>query len=338
MNSRQPTIKDIAQALGITAAAVSKALNDKPDISPDLKVRVKAWAAEHGYVPDLRARRLVTGSNQTLGVLLLNRFGRPVREYFGYHLLDGLQARCQEEDFDLVLLQEADSRGIRPNYLDLARRRGITALVVYGHDALDPQFVALAGSGLPIASVDGPLPGCPLVTSDQEAGIGSAVAHLAALGHRGVAYLGLRGDGWVARQRREGFRRVWAQVDDPPGQEVEGVLSVEGGRASGLALLGASPRPTAVVCASDLQAYGVLLAARDLGLSVPGDLSLTGFDDLHASAFLDPPLTTVAQDPARLGWLAADAALARWKQQPVADQSLVPTQLIVRASTKRSLP
>lgn len=337
MDQRKPTIKDIAQALGITSAAVSKALNDKPDISPELKQRVKDWAADHGYVPDLRARRLVTGTNQTLGVLLLNRFGRPVREYFGYHLLDGLQARCQEEDFDLVLLQEADSHGVRPDYLDLARRRGVTALVVYGHDPLDPRFGALAASGLPLATVDGPLSGCPLVTSDQVGGIASAVAHLVTLGHRRVVYLGLRGDGWVARQRREGFRQALAGVAEAEARETEGVLSVEGGRVSGLAILAGPDRPTAVVCASDLQAYGVLLAARDLGLSVPQDLSLTGFDDLQASAFLDPPLTTVAQDPARLGWLAADAALARWKQLAGSAPPLVPTQLVVRSSTQRRL-
>lgn len=333
------TLKDIAQALGLTTAAVSKALNDKPDISAETRQRVKAWAEQHGYVPDLQARRLVTGSSRTLGVLLLNRFGRPVREYFGFHLLDGLLARAQDEDFDVVLLQEADSAGQRHNYLDQARRRGITALVVYGQNWTDPQFAALAASGLPVASIDTPLPADrPHVTSDQRQGLAAAVQHVLDLGHRQLAYVGLRGNGFVARERLTGFRQAVQTWNQGPTEvaeavEAEAVLSLAGGLEAGLHLLDRADRPTAVVCATDLQAYGVLQAARQLGLSVPGDLSLTGFDDLQASALLDPPLTTVAQDTARLGWTGADLALAVWKGQSPPLLTTIPTQLIARQST-----
>jgi DNA-binding LacI/PurR family transcriptional regulator len=333
MAVKRPTIKDLARELGITPAAVSKALNDKPDISQVLKERVRIHAEQRGYVPDPQARRLVTGSRRILGVLLANRFNRPVREYFGFHLLDGLLERCQADDFDLMLLQETDSAGRRHDYLDQARRRGAGALVVYGLDAADPQLAALAVADLPCAAVDSPLPGRPFVTTDQRGGIAAAMEHLSALGHRRFAYVGLRGEGWVARERRAGFRSALAEIPGASALETTAALSVAGGRESGLAILSASPCPSAVVCAADLQAYGVLAATREIGLSVPGELSLTGFDDLHASAYLDPPLTTIAQDPRALGWTAADLALRSWRGEAVPETTCIPARLVARGST-----
>jgi LacI family transcriptional regulator len=333
MTVKPPTIKDLARELGITPAAVSKALNDKPDISEALKTRVRAHAEARGYVPDPQARRLATGRNRVLGVLLANRFNRPVREYFGFHLLDGLLERCQAEDFDLLLLQEADSAGRRHDYLDQARRRGVGALVVYGLDHADPQIAALAAGGLPCAAVDTPLPGRPFVATDQRSGIAAAVGHLAALGHRRFVYLGLRGGGWVARERLAGFQEGLVAIPGALAWESTATLSVAGGHEAGLALLDAAARPSAIVCAADLMAYGVMAAARDRGLSVPEGLSVSGFDDLQASSLIHPPLTTVAQDPKLLGWTAADLALRAWHGEAVPQTTRVPARLVIRGST-----
>lgn len=329
MDDPKPSIKTIARALGVTAAAVSKALNDKADIGPGLKARIRDEADRQGFIPSRAARQLATGRSRTLGIFLLNRFGRPVREYFGYHLLDGLLARAQTDDYDLVLLQDTDALG-RPLGVNHARERGVAGVVIFGLDAASPEASSWAESGLPAVAVDTPAPGLPLVTSDQRTGVASLVGHLRAFGHGRIGYIGLRGDGWVARERRAGFRGV----DGPtPGPEIEAPLNMEGGFEGATALVTRHPDLSALVCASDLQAYGALQALRRMGRTPPQHISLGGFDDLQASALMDPGLTTVAQDPAALGALAADSLLTLLAGRTVPELQLVPTRLIVRGST-----
>lgn len=333
--SDKPSIKTIAQALGITAAAVSKALNDKPDIGAALKERVRAEAVRQGFVPNRSARQLATGSSRTLGVYLLNRFGRTVREYFGYHLLDGLLARAQEADFDLVLLQDCDAEGLPLDWVGHARQRGVAGLVVFGLDSTSGQGTEFAGCGMPVVAVDTPAPGLSLVSSDQRSGMAAAVRHLRELGHQRIGYIGLRGAGWVAGERLAGFRDGLGGADGP---DLAAVLDLAGGQRAADELLDAHPGLTALACATDLQAYGALAALRRRGLRVPEDISLTGFDDLLASALLEPALTTVAQDPAALGWRAADGLLALIAGDRLAKRIFVPTKLVVRGSTGPARP
>jgi len=174
------------------------------------------------------------------------------------------------------------------------------------------------------------------VRTDHAAGIALAVAHLAALGHRRVGYAGGDPATVAGRERRRGFEAAAAELglDPEPRLRREAGFSAAGGAAAAAALLALGARPTAIVAICDDVAAGVLRAAADAGLSVPGDLSVTGFDDLPSAAQLSPPLTTVRQDAVALGRLAADTAHAAIAGgEGAMAPELVAPRLVVRGST-----
>lgn len=326
-------LQDLARHLGLSPSTVSKALNGRTDVSLAVRQRVTEAAQALGYEPHPGARSLALGRSATLGVFLLNRFGRPPGEYFGFQFLGGLMAEAQRRGLDLLLFSEPPP-GESEDYLAQARRRTLEGLIFIGLCETDPQLERLAQTELPLVSLDTPIPGSRrgFLATDNAGGLQRMLEHHWGQGRRRLAYLGLRGRGYVARQRLAGVRAFWAARAGTPGAslaETEAPLDAAGGYEGARRLLAARPRPEALVCATDLQALGALRAADEAGLRVPQDLALSGFDDLPLAAQLRPRLTTIAQDVETLGSLAVASVL---NPQSSSEPILVAPRLIVRES------
>jgi DNA-binding LacI/PurR family transcriptional regulator len=347
---RKPTLDTVAAALGVSRATVSNAYNRPDQLSPAMRARVMATAAELGYAgPDPVARSLATRRSGAVGVLLDDRLVRAFADAALPVMLDGLASVIDRLDQSLILLPGTAGDGPRPEAVARAQADVIIA------NSLPDGSAALAAvrrRGLPLVVIDQPLvSGAPMVRVDDALGGRLAAEHLLALGHRRVAVLtfatapdgfeGLAPDRRLAGMRylvsRERVGSYLATLRaagvDPPVWEAPG--SARGlGRRGAAALLAGEParRPTALLCASDELALGALEAARDAGLSVPGELSIVGFDDVPA-AQATPPLTTVRQPLAEKGRLAGEQALRLLTGDRAAPSHHLTVSLVVRQST-----
>jgi DNA-binding LacI/PurR family transcriptional regulator len=352
--ARRPTLLDVARAAGVSRSTASYAYNQPERLSAELRERVRAAAVALGYAgPDPAAAALRRGRAGALGVLFSESLSYAFADPAAILFLQGVATVGERLDVALTLLAVTPGGGtggpaaIRTSVVD--------GVIVYSVPEAHPAVLALAARGLPLAYVDMPAPeGEPQVRIDDRGGARRTAEHVLGLGHRRVGVLadrlsadGFRGTAGAARRRDADFpvarNRLAGYADalrdagiDPDGVPVYdcGGNAPEDGRVAASVLLGASPAPTALLCMTDQIARGALLAAADAGLAVPGDLSVTGFDDLPEAAAADPPLTSVHQDHEAKGVRAAQLLLEPGREPGPRSRAVeLPVRLIVRGST-----
>ena len=329
-----PGIVDVAAQAGVSTATVSRALRGVDRVSPATRDRVLAAAALLNYVASPTAASLASGRTGVVAVLapFLSR-------WFFAKVLDGVESRLRDEGLHVLLFNVGTTRSSRSLLLDrrLLRRR-VDAVLAVSCDLEPPEVALVAALNVPVVTVGVDAGGWDLVGIDDVRAGHDAMAHLLALGHRDVAYIG--GDRVrdvhvaTAVSRLEGAQKAAAEVGAPAPPEHVGDWTVVGGLAVGQELLGRPDRPTAVFAASDEMAIGVVLAARRLGLRVPEDLSVIGVDD-HELAFTHE-LTTVRQPVDELGTSAAGLLVDHLRTpRPDEHRTVVtlPTELVLRGST-----
>lgn len=338
------TIKELARRSGVSVGTVSRALNGYDDVSPATRERIQQLARELDYTPAAAARTLVTSTSHVVGVFLDTGEGHPDLQHpFFHEVLVGLKSTLGQAGYDLLLFaSEAPRNGLGDHsYLNRSTQHNVDAAVLMGPDPHDPEVRRLSRSSVPTVGVDLELTGdrASYVISDNTGGGRAAVLHLAELGHRRIATIGGLLDTRPGLDRLKGYREGLQQAGLAYRDELvkNGDFYVESGYQGACELLDLPPgeRPTAIVAASDLMAVGVLRAAAERGLSVPGDLSVVGFDDIMLAAHLHPGLTTVRQDKAGLGSAAGRAVLHALEHR-AADGPHVTTldvDLVVRGTT-----
>jgi len=322
------TLADIARAAGVSAPTVSKVLNGRADVAPATRERVEELLRRYGY-----RRRGVQAAP------LLDLVFHELESAWAMEVIRGAEQVAHDEGLSLVLSQSAGRHTPGQSWLDgvLARRPTGVLLVL---SKLDPaQREQLATRDIPFAVIDpaGDLEAdVPAVGATNWQGGLAATRHLIELGHRRIGVVAGPESMLCSRARVDGYRAGLETAGLPfdPALVRAGDFHHEAGYGCGLELLRLPDRPTAVFAGNDLQALGLYEAARELGLRIPDDLSVIGFDDLPAARWVGPPLTTVRQP---LGEMAAAAArivldLARGRR-PAATRIELATELIVRAST-----
>jgi LacI family transcriptional regulator len=336
------TIQQIAAKSGVSIATVSRALNGSPEVSEATRERILELARELDYTPSAAARTLVSRRSHVVGVILDTGPGHPdLLHPFFQEVLVGLKHGAGSLGYDLLLFasdEPGNGFGGTHSYLRRAGHHGVDGAIVMGFDGRDPEIARLAASGLPTIAVDADLhgPRTGFVMSENEQGARLAVRHLHELGHERIATITglLKTRPGVDRLDGYGYEMADLGLELPAEYVVEGDFYDESGYRGTRQLLELDNPPTAIFAASDLMAAGALRAANELGVRIPEDLAIVGFDDIGLASLIQPQLTTVRQDMHALGEAAA-AGLARMIDDPEAEpaRESVPTRLVVRDSS-----
>lgn len=326
------TLAQIAELGDVSAATVSKVLNGRIGVSSQTRQRINALLEEHGY------RRRGFTPRSSAGLIDLVFSG--LESLWALELLRGAEEEAGRTGVSLVIT-DAHGRSIGNQHWlrQLASRRTDGIVLVSSH-LMPGASTELAKLNTPLVEVDpvGDAPGhVPSVAATNWRGGLSAVEHLLSLGHRRIGMITGPEHVPCSRDRMSGYLAGLhrAGIEPDPRLVRQADFMVEGGRSAAGSLLDRPDRPTAVFAASDYSAQGVYLAAFDRGLSIPGDLSVVGFDDIPLCEWTQPPMTTVRQPLAEMATEATRMLLtmARQPEHPVSTRRELATKLIVRQST-----
>ena len=327
---RKVVMADVGRLAGVSHQTVSRVINGSPHVREDTRARVVAAMRELDYYPNSVARALVTGRTNTLGVVSFD-----TTLYGPASTLFGIERAAHEAGYFIIVASlKALNRDSIGEAVERLRVHGVDGILVITPLREAADALPHVRRGVPLVAVEaGPDASIPVVAVDQHAGAALATSHLLGLGHQTVWHLAGPAEFVEARQRVDGWRRTLARASIEPPPSLEGDWSARSGYELGRQL-SADRSVSAIFAANDQMALGVVRAMHEAGRSIPGDVSLVGFDDIPESPFFTPPLTTVRQDFDELGSRGVRLLLATME----AGERLEPgppiaPELIVRSST-----
>jgi LacI family transcriptional regulator len=334
MSASRATIRDIASEAGVSIATVSRVLNGRPDVSAETREAVLTVVRERGFTTNRSARALSGGKTGLVGLAVPFVHG----PYFA-PILAGAAEALYEQDTRIVVCSTHHHHDREVTLLDRLMHGTTDGAILLLPEETNAELVALQRQGFPFVVADPRVPleeGIASVSAANATGAKAATEHLLTLGHRRIG--AITGPvGMVATEdRRNGYHAalVAAGVVPDPSLEVPSNWQIEGGAEAALTLLHRPDRPTAVFAFNDNVAAGTMRAARKLGLRVPEDLSVVGFDDVEFAELLTPPLTTVRQPLEEMGRMAVSLLTRLIERQPLeAVHVELATRLVVREST-----
>lgn len=325
------TARDVARAAGVSVATVSRVLNGNPSVAPALQEQVQRVADELGYTPHAAARALALQRSMAIGAIV------PTLEDSNFAVgVAALQRRVAKAGYTLLLAssnydQEEELRQVRA-----LCAQGIAGLMMVGAQHAPATYDLLASKQIPYVNTWVIDADHPSVGFDNRE-IGRVLAdYLLDLGHTEFGIIAQRSpESDRAASRLAGVRRALKArgVRLPQEQLIERSHKIADGQTALRQLMSAKRRPTAVICGTDMLAFGALVEARRQGMNVPADLSVTGINDTELAANLSPALTTIRLSAEEVGYRAADYLLARANNEPGLRRTMVPFELVVREST-----
>jgi LacI family transcriptional regulator len=332
-----PSMKDVAARAGVSLGTVSNALNKPEQVSDRTRQRVLDAIEALGFVRNESARQLRSGRSRTLAYVVLDA-GNP----FFTDVARGMEEVAEAAGRAVFLCNSGEDPKRQDAYLDLLEQQRVEGVLITPVDRPEERFEQLEKRGIPVVVVDRNAgPDRCSVTVDDVAGGELAIAHLLERGHERIALVGGPSSIGQVADRWAGARRalVAAGAPEPVLLETTG-LNVAEGRRAGERLVGlpAARRPTAAFCANDLLALGLLQQMVRLGLAVPDDLAIVGYDDIEFAEAAAVPLTSVSQPRHLLGRTAVELLLAESGGEPDHHhrQVVFLPELVVRASTRSS--
>ena len=289
------TIKDIAKATGVSHSTVSRAMRGSSLISEETTKRIKETALNMGYFPSAAARSLKTNRSQALGIIVSN-----IDDPYFSEILQGIEEIGQNNNYSLFIAASQRDPEREASIVQAMRQHRVDGVIICSTNFSDQQSKQFSKYGIPIVVINNQAAEDYRysIYHDDMDGSRQLTRHLIKLGHRKIAYLGYALSGRTNMDRLAGFRHEMesAHLTIPPGyihQITESGLS--GGLSGADHFLRLAERPTALVCYNDMLAIGVIRGLRQAGVSIPQEISVTGFDNIDFSAFTDPPLTTFDQ-------------------------------------------
>jgi len=333
--SERMDIRTIASAANVSIATVSRTINHVPTVNPEIAKRVWEVIDELDYFPNTQARALVSGRSKLLG-LIVSEITNP----FFPELIQGFEDIAVANGYEILVSSTNHEPKRMSHCIRRMLERKVDGVAVMTFGIEEPLLDQLANRKVPLVFIDiGPnRPGISLLKIDYHHGILQGVQHLAALGHRNIAFISGPVTLQSAQSRRAAFSTALEEcaIAPNPAWIVEGDHTMEGGIACMEHLLSAKKMPTAVMCSNDMTAIGVLHKLYRAGLRVPDDLSVIGFDDIHIAEVTIPPLTTVQMSRFELARAAVTALRAHVEPSEHAEpkrEYKIQTELIVREST-----
>lgn len=339
------TLEDVAAAAGVSPATVSRVINGRPVVAEATRQRVLAAVERLNFRPDSLGRGLATRRTGTLGLVIAD-----ITNPFYPEIVRGVEQAAAQHGLSVLLYDTAEDSEREAQALRQLRDRRVDGIIVCASRLPEERIHALARPDTPLVLINRRLTAVAhgTVEADHEAGVQAAMDYLVRLGHRRIAYIGGPAASQVQQRRLAAFTREaaanWLSI--PPALLLHATPTVDGGKQVARAMLeldGPSrARPSAILAYNDLIAIGVILAAQDLGIAVPEDLSIVGHDDIPLAGMLRPALTTVRQPMRELGAQAVQVVQARLhaggtQAAPPVQRRLTP-ELVVRGSTAPLTP
>lgn len=331
------TIYDIAKITGYSAPTVSKALNNQSDIGQKTKEKILRVANELGYIPNSSAKGLVTKKSWLIGLIYEeDDMGVGIEHPLFSTIINAFKQEIEAAGYELIFIAR-NLGGRKMSLLEHCRYRQIDGVLIVNSDAKDPEVLEVAKSDVPCISSNIVFPNTSTVTSENIRPSVEAVQYLYNLGHRSIAHIAGPQDSIAAAgyERLEGYKAGLVSRHLPVRDElieISDYWNGDSGYKAMVELWKRAEKPTAIFCASDIMAMGVLNACHDLGLKIPEDISIISFDDNLWASFSHPPLTTFRQDRQAIGKKAAEMMKMLLNGEKVPLRVLVPVTLIERDS------
>ncbi|MEU6578547.1 LacI family DNA-binding transcriptional regulator [Streptomyces sp. NPDC046805] len=329
-------IKDVARQAGVSVGTVSNVINRPDSVAAATRERVRAVIDRLGYVRSESARQLRAGRSRIMALLVLD-----MTNPFFVDIASGAERAARQAGLGVMLCNSAQSPAEEADYLGLFAEQRVRGVLVTPADTTGGTLRSFARHGIPYVFVDRTVAStdaCSVSVDDVKGGA-LAVRHLLQGGHEGVVYVSGPLHLPQCQDRRTGALAALHEAGLPPQSllHIEADrLDVAAGRDAGARLLGMSPRPTAVFCANDLLALGVLQTLYAAGVSVPDDIALVGYDDIEFAAAAVVPLTSVRQPARRMGRAAAELLIEETGEQTAQHEHrriVLQPELVVRASS-----
>lgn len=325
-------IKDVAREAGVSTATVSHVINNTRFVSDEVRARVLEAIKRCDYYPNAQARSLASGRSHTLGLVVSD-----ITNPFFPELVKSIEMAAFERGYDVVLANTNYESERTSNYVRRIIERKVAGVALMTSE-LDTELIdELARRGVCVVFLDLGSAGEHMsnLVVNYAVGIEEAIQHLISLGHRRISFIGGPARLRSADKRRDAFRDCMARR--LPGTEpviYEGDFKIEGGLRAAGRMLEQGQLPTAVMTANDLMALGVMQKFRSVGLKIPHDISIVGFDDIAFTSLTDPPLTTVCLPRMELGRRAVEALMTTIEHPDRQGVEIhIPTYLILRGST-----
>lgn len=306
------SIKDIANACGVSAATVSKALHDQKDVGKATKEKIKRTAEEMGYFPNAAARSLKTNRSNNIGVLYQDEAAMGLTHEYFAGVLNGLKTQAEKRGYDLTFIN-TNLVGQKMSYLEHCRYRNFDGVVIVCASFEKPEVQELMSSKLPVVTIDYVHDSCTAVSSNNVKCMTDLMDYIIEMGHKKIAYIHGQDYSTVTRDRLAAYYRV---------MEAHGIEVTEGYIKSARyleteevaertkELLEMKDRPTCILFPDDMALIGGLNVIRAKGLKIPKDISIAGYDGSRLSQMFSPKLTTVKQDTDQIGKEAADRLIS----------------------------
>jgi LacI family transcriptional regulator len=324
-------LQDVARVANVSIASVSRVLNGTAKVSDAIRQRVERACSDLGYVPNGAARALSSRRTHAIGAVV------PAIENSGFAIAIGaLQNRVEQAGYTLLLANSGYDPEVEFRMVTALLTQGVDGLVLVGRRH-DPRLMPmLERMGTTFVETWTLSPDRPCVGFDNEKAAGQIIEYLVSLGHTSIStIMGRTQFNDRAATRVAGIETCLRQRGLKPHSEhvVEHPYRILDGRLAMRSLLASKDRPTAVVCGNDQLAFGALIEATSLGVDIPGEISITGFNDLDYAAHLVPPLTTLRVPVEQIGAMAGDYIVSSLSGEPIIAMAEVEVSLIVRGST-----
>lgn len=326
------TLAEIAAQAAVSLSTVSKVLNGRSDVSPGTREKVEVLLSANGY-----SRR----GDASASAPLLELVFHELDSAWAIEVIRGVESVARANGLNIILTESGDRHSPGADWVEGVLQRNPAGVILVFSDLSSALKQQLQTRGIPFVVVDpagDPAPDVPSIGSANWSGGLAATRHLIELGHTRIGMISGPTDMMCSRARVGGYRAALddAGVEIDPSLIVIGDFHAESGREQGMKLLSLPERPTAIFAGSDLQAMGVYEAARALGISIPSELSVVGYDDLPVARWVGPPLTTVRQPLTEMAEEAAKLALALRRDPRLENRRMdLATSLVVRQSTAR---
>jgi LacI family transcriptional regulator, galactose operon repressor len=332
-------IDRIAKELNVSNASVSRALNDRPGVGSELRERILQRARELKYTPSITARGLVKSQTFGIGFFVREKPGISAHSdpFYG-EILHGVEQALANTDYHVTIGTLTHDILIAPQEFRFVRERRIDGMILAGPDIPSETIMVMMQSEIPVALVDNQLSHSRIncVNSDDENGAYLAARHLLDLNHRKIGALS-GPEQWSSNARRvAGYRRALAEFSLTLPIERSNRTTIESGEAAYRRLIQQYPDLTAICAVNDAMALGAMRAVQQTGKSIPGDISIVGFDDIPLASLNDPQLTTIRVPKRQMGIEVAQRMLAMLSNPDLSPvEILVSVELVTRSSTRK---